>query len=157
MISEELIVQHVREKLQGTAMFLVEVKVKASNKIHIFMDNESEGLAISACVEMSRYIESKLDRETEDFELEVSSPGMDQPFRVFEQYIKGIGRQVSVILKDNTKHVGKLIAADETGVTLEKTRTERTEASKKKKELITEHLQLRFQEIKETRKIVSFN
>ncbi len=138
-------------------MFLVEVKVKASNKIHIFMDNETEGLAISECVAMSRYIESKLDRETEDFELEVSSPGLDQPFRVFKQYIKGIGRQVSIVLKDNTKHVGKLIAADESGVTLEKTKTECTETSKKKKELITEHFIFRFPEIKETRKMVSFN
>jgi ribosome maturation factor RimP len=157
MISEELIVQHVQEKLNGTGVFLVEVKVKASNKIHIFMDNESEGLAISECVEMSRYIESKLDREKEDFELEVSSPGMDQPLRVFKQYVKSVGRQVAIILKDGTKHVGKMIAANAEGVTIEKTRTERTEASKKKKELITEHIQIRFPEIKETRKMVSFN
>jgi ribosome maturation factor RimP len=157
MISEELIVQHVQEKLNGTGMFLVEVKIKGSNKIHIFMDNETEGLAISECVDMSRYIESKLDREQEDFELEVSSPGLEQPMLVFKQYIKSIGRQVSVILKDNTKHVGKLIAADEAGITIEKTKTERTEASKKKKELIIEHIQIRFPEIKETRKMVSFN
>jgi ribosome maturation factor RimP len=82
MISEEKIAQLVADKLEGTGLFLVEVKVKPSNKIHIFMDAESGGLAISECVEMSRYIESHFNRDVEDFELEVSSPGMDQPLRV---------------------------------------------------------------------------
>jgi ribosome maturation factor RimP len=157
MISEEKIVQLVREKLEGSGIFLVDVKVKPSNKIHIFMDDESKGLAISDCVEMSRYIESHFDRDQEDFELEVSSPGMDQPMKVFKQYVKSVGRQVAVILKDGSKHVGKLIAADENGITVEKTRTERTDPSKKKKELITEHIQIDFPDMKEARKMVSFN
>jgi ribosome maturation factor RimP len=157
MIQEELIVQLVREKLEGTGKFLVEVKVKPSNKIHIFIDDEEKGLAVGDCVELSRFIESQLNREVEDFELEVSSPGLDQPMLVFKQFIKSIGRQVAVIQKDGIKHVGKLIAADEQGITVEKTTRERTDASKKKKELITEHIQIRFPEIKETRKMVSFN
>jgi ribosome maturation factor RimP len=157
MITEEKIVQLVREKLEGSGIFLVDVKVKPANKIHIFMDDESKGLAISDCVEMSRYIESHFDRDQEDFELEVSSPGMDQPLKVYKQYLKSVGRQVAVILKDGTKHVGKLIAADENGITVEKTRTERTDPSKKKKELITEHIQIPFPDMKETRKMVSFN
>lgn len=157
MIQEETIVRLVKEKLEGTSKFLVEVKVKPSNKILIFIDDSAQGLAISDCVELSRYIESHLDREKEDFELEVSSPGMDQPLLVFQQYTKSIGRQVAVILKDGVKHVGKLIAADENGIVVEKTYKERTDPSKKKKELITEHIQIRFPEMKETRKMVSFN
>jgi ribosome maturation factor RimP len=157
MVQEDVIVRLVQEKLEGTSQFLVEVKVKPSNKILIFIDDESKGLAISDCVELSKFIESQLNREQEDFELEVSSPGMDQPLLVFKQYAKSIGRQVAVILKDGNKHVGKLIAADEKGITVEKTTRERTDPSKKKKELITEHIQIQFPEMKETRKMVTFN
>ena len=157
MISEEKIVALVQEKLKDSPLFLVEVKVKPSNKIHIFIDDESKGLAIGDCVELSRFIESKLDRDQEDFELEVSSPGMDQPMKVFKQYLKSIGRQVAVIKKDGSKHVGKLIEADEKGITVEKTTTERTGLSGKKKELITEHIVVPFPEMKEIRKMVSFN
>jgi ribosome maturation factor RimP len=157
MISEQKIIQLVEDKLKDTELFLVEVKVKPSNKIHIFLDDESKGLAIGDCVELSKYIESKLDRDEEDFELEVSSPGMDQPMRVYKQYLKSIGRQIAVILKDGTKHVGKLINANENGIVVEKTRTERTNPTKKKKELITEHIEIPFPEMKETRKMISFN
>jgi ribosome maturation factor RimP len=157
MIQEETIVKLIGEKLAGTTKFLVEVKVKPSNKIIIFIDDAAQGLAINDCVELSKFVESRLNREVEDFELEVSSPGMDQPMLVLPQYIKSIGRQVAVILKDGSKHVGKLIAADEKGIVVEKTTRERTDASKKKKELITEHIQIQFPEMKETRKMVSFN
>ncbi len=157
MIQEETIVKLIGEKLAGTTKFLVEVKVKPSNKIIIFIDDAAQGLAINDCVELSKFVESRLNREVEDFELEVSSPGMDQPMLVLPQYIKSIGRQVAVILKDGNKHVGKLIAADEKGIVIEKTTRERTDASKKKKELITEHIQIQFPEMKEARKMVSFN
>jgi ribosome maturation factor RimP len=157
MISEEQITRLVSEKLEGTGKFLVEVKVKPAGKIHIFMDNESKGLDIVDCVEMSKYIESHLNRDVEDFELEVSSPGMDQPLKVFKQYLKAIGRQVAVILKDGNKHVGKLISTSENGIVIEKTTRERLHADKKKKELIVEHIDISFPQIKETRKLVSFN
>jgi ribosome maturation factor RimP len=157
MIQAELIEQLVREKLEGTSKFLVEVKVKPSNKILIFIDDEAQGLEIGFCAELSRFIESRLNRDQEDFELEVSSPGLDQPMLVFKQYLKSIGRQVAVIRKDGIKHVGKLIAADENGIVVEKTTRERTDPNKKKKELITEHIQILFPEMKETRKLVSFN
>jgi ribosome maturation factor RimP len=157
MISEEKLIQLVSEKLEGTGKFLVEVRVKPAGKIHIFLDDEAKGLEIKDCVEISKFVESQLNRDEEDFELEVSSPGMDQPLKVFKQYLKTIGRQVAVILKDGNKHVGKLSAATETGIIIEKTSRERIHPDKKKKELIVEHIEISFPQIKETRKLVSFN
>src|SRR5665213_3445944 len=90
---------HIREiaekKVTENKSFLVDVTVSASNKIKVTIDN-FEGLAIDECVNMSRWIESQLDRDTEDFELEVSSPGLDQPFKVIRQYQKNIGKEVDV-------------------------------------------------------------
>ena len=73
-----------------------------SGEIRIFIDSDSRVL-IEHCIELSKFIESQLDRDVEDFELNVSSSGLDQPYRLSRQYIKNIGREVSVLQKDNTK------------------------------------------------------
>jgi ribosome maturation factor RimP len=95
---------------------------------------------------LSKFIESQLDREIEDFELNVSSSGLDQPYKLSRQYIKNIGREVAVLQKDNTKIEGTLLAADENGFTL-KTVT-------KVKKIITENTHtFLYSDIKETKEI----
>ncbi|MFI5149932.1 MAG: ribosome assembly cofactor RimP [Bacteroidia bacterium] len=157
MIKEEVILELVNKKLEGTSKFLVSVKVRPANKIVVFFDDEASGVGVADCVELSKYIESNLNRDIEDFELEVSSPGMDQPLMVHRQYIKTIGKQVNVLLKQGEKHSGKLTAVTENGINIEKSTRERTDTSKKKRELVTENIFVQFSEIKETRRIVSFN
>lgn len=88
-------------------MFLVDIKVSKGNKISVFIDRK-EGLAIDDCVLLSRYLEEKLDREVNDFELEVSSPGLDSPFKVAEQYHKAIGRTIQVLTLESKKLEGVL-------------------------------------------------
>ncbi len=100
---------------------------------------------------MSRYIESNLDRETEDFELSVMSAGMTEPFKITRQYIKNIGRQVDVVTKEGNKHTGKLISADNSGIILE-TKTK----EKKSKQIITNNINLEYSKIKETKRVISF-
>ena len=157
MILEDTIVKLVNEKLEGSGKFLVEVRVRPSNKIHVFFDDETKGLAVADCVELSKYIESNLDRDKEDFELEVSSPGLDQPLLVYKQYLKTIGKQVNVLLKKGEKHTGKLVAVTEQEISIEKTTRERRDPAKKKRELVVENITVQFPEIKETRRVVSFN
>ena len=86
MITEKVIRTLIDEKLGGSETYLVDLSVSSSNQIKIELDR-MEGVSIDECVAMSRHIESALDRETEDFELQVSSPGLDQPFKVFQQYV----------------------------------------------------------------------
>jgi ribosome maturation factor RimP len=157
MIQEGFIEELVNKKLEGTGKFLVAVRVRPSNKINVFFDDEEKGIGVVECVELSKYIESQLDRDKEDFELEVSSPGMDQPLMVHKQYVKTVGKQVNVILKNGEKHTGKLATVDTHGIILEKSTRERKDPSKKKKELVTENIVIQFPEIKETRRVVSFN
>jgi ribosome maturation factor RimP len=83
------------------------IKVSSANRITVLADR-NEGITIDDCASIHRHIESSLDREKEDFELLVSSPGLDTPFIVIEQYYKNEGRIVEVIDNDGTKSSGKL-------------------------------------------------
>jgi len=117
MISEQLIKDLTTQHLAGSDRFAVSVAVRSDNRIRIFIDSDTHVL-IEHCIELSKFIESQLDREIEDFELNVSSSGLDQPYKLSRQYIKNIGREVAVLQKDNTKIEGTLLAADENGFTL---------------------------------------
>ncbi len=154
MISASLIRELAEKKLLENESYLVDVTVSASNKIRVAIDNFN-GLAIDECVSMSRWIENQLDRDAEDFELEVTSPGLDQPFRVFLQYRKNLGREVEVKLIDGQKLEGKLINADENEIELELKSREKVEGQKGKQN-ITRQVNLPFEKIKETRIIIKF-
>ena len=154
MISESEIRKLVEERISGTNKFIVEIKIKPSNKIEVLIDS-LERIAISDCIELSRHIESNLDREKEDFELVVSSSGIDQPFKVPAQYTKNIGKEVAVVTHDGNKITGKLVEESEGEITVETTKTERKEKGKGKQTII-EKLKLPLNQIKETKLILSF-
>lgn len=154
MISKEYINSLVEEKIAEMPYFIVEVSVSSSNVIRVEIDGD-KGVNINDCVQISRHIEGSLDREVEDFELTVSSAGMDQPFRILRQYQRYLNREVSIKKVSGEKLVGKLMRADEKEVVIEQTRKERIEG-KKKKQTITEELVLPMDEIKETKVVISF-
>jgi ribosome maturation factor RimP len=146
MISEQFIKDLTIQCLEGTDRFAVSVAVRSDNRIRIFIDSDSCVL-IEHCIELSKFIESNLNRDQEDFELNVSSSGLDQPYRLTRQYIKNIGRQVAVLQKDNTKIEGTLLAADEQSFTI-------NEITKVKKVITeTKHTFL-YGDIKETKEII---
>ena len=118
MIEKKTLEGHLRQILNGTGIFLVNVSVDISNRIHVHVDKR-DGITIEDCVDISRALEGKLDRESEDFSLDVSSPGLDAPFRVPEQYRKSIGKMVSVQCKDGNKFMGILKESNQYGILLE--------------------------------------
>ncbi|TFG40844.1 MAG: ribosome assembly cofactor RimP [Bacteroidia bacterium] len=118
MIDRNKIVESVREYIRGTDLFLVAVKVSASNKITVLADRK-EGITIDECAFLHRHIEKGIDRETEDFELQVSSPGLDMPFGVLEQYYNNEGQKVSVIDNEGMKYTGILKNVTKGGFDLE--------------------------------------
>ena len=105
---KEQIINAIEEKLQGSEAFLVDVKTSPS-KIAVFVDHPA-GLKLEDCAEISRFLESKpeLTGIFETHELEVSSPGMDEPMKVLKQYEKRIGQEVSVLMKDGIRKNGTL-------------------------------------------------
>lgn len=132
--------------------FLVEVRIKPTNNVKIFIDAD-EGVILSDLIEYNRKLYKQLEESgifpNGDFSLEVSSPGLDEPLKLFRQYKKNIGRFVDITLKDNAKKEGKLIEATEDGVIIE------TESGKgKKKE--TKQESVLFDQIKNTKIQVKF-
>lgn len=157
MISKQKVLELVNERIAelNNGLFVVDLTISATNVINVELDKEEGYVAINDCMSVSRNVEHNLDREAEDFELHVSSAGLDKPFRVLGQYVKNIGRTVKVVLVNGTKLEGTLAKADETGVILETSRMEKPEG-KKKKELIVEQHEFPFEQIKETKFVISF-
>ncbi len=134
MIDSKEIEKLVLEKIEGTSVFLVEVKVSTSNMINVFVDSPS-GLGIDECISISRHIEEAYDRDVEDFSLEVSSPGIGQPLKVFNQYKKVLGRTVEVLFADGKKQEGVMTELNQDGFVLEYTVREKEEGAKRAKDV----------------------
>ncbi len=155
MISVQQIEKIVADKFSGTPMYLVEAKVATANKIIVFFDNEETKITLKDCIDLSKYIESQLDRDKEDFELEVSSAGMDEPFKNPKQYVKNLERQVSVITKSGMKFTGTLSSFSPEKIIIETKTTEKVEGKKGRQTIIKKN-EINFNEIKETKLVLNF-
>ena len=154
MIEKGTVTNIVEEWLQGKDYFLVDVNVSPDDKITVEIDH-AEGVWIEDCVELSRFIESKLDREQEDFELEVGSAGIGQPFKVLQQYRIHIGCEVEVLTKKGEKFTGILKDADENQFVVTKQKKVRLEGAKRPK-TIEEDVPFAYDDIKHTKYLISF-
>lgn len=140
--------------LDDKEIFLVEVSVSSDNRIRVYIDSV-DGVSINKCVELSRHLNSEFDREEEDYDLEVSSPGLDMPFKVKEQYQKNLNKEVSIVLMDGKKHKGILTAFDDEGLEAEIKLKVKADNQKKKKEIIERQI-FKFNDIKVVKPVVSF-
>lgn len=154
MIEKKTVCQIVEEWLEGKDYFLVEVTVSPDDKIVVEIDH-AEGVWIEDCVELSRFIESKQNREEEDYELEVGSAGIGQPFKVLQQYYIHIGQEVEVVTRDGRKLAGILKDADEEKFTVGVEKKVKLEGSKRPK-LIEEDETFTYEQIKYTKYLISF-
>ena len=118
MINESTVRAIVNETIEGSNIFLVDLNISAGNKISVLVDAIG-GLPITDCIKVSRGIDENLDREAEDFSLDVSSPGLDKPLKVFKQYEKNIGRSLKITLVDNGVVDAKVLNVDEPKIELE--------------------------------------
>ena len=107
MIDKSIVKKLVDEWLEGKEYFLCDLSISADARIVVEIDHE-EGVWIEDCVELSKFIEAGLDREQEDFELEVGSAGIGQPFKVLRQYEIHLGEQVEVLTREGKKLLGEL-------------------------------------------------
>ena len=131
MIEKELIKDITEKYLEGTTMFLVDVVVKPGNAIVVEVDSD-EGVSIDDCIALSRNIESHLDRDAEDFELEVGSAGITSPLKIPRQYKKNIGNEVEVLTKKGQKLSGVLKSCDDNSFVVSVTKMVKPDGGKKK-------------------------
>jgi ribosome maturation factor RimP len=148
MIEKQKIEGLVKEFIKGTGLFLVSVKVSNANRIIVLAD-KNEGITIDECAAIHRYIENGLDRDIEDFELQVSSPGLDLPFGVIQQYHKNEGKKVEVLDNEGSKFTGKLKNITEGGFELE------TEIKTKGRTIELKDMSFNFEQIKSTKVILT--
>ncbi len=157
MITKQKVTELIDERIAelDNCLFVVSLKISSSNIINVEIDKHNGNVSIMDCMSVSRNVEHNLDREEEDFELHVSSAGLDKPLRVLPQFIKNIGRNVKVKLNNKTEEEGELIQADKEGLTIRQERREKIEGTKKKQDIVEEKY-FPMSEIKETKIIVSF-
>ena len=154
MIEKNKIQELVEQWLEGKDYFLVDIAISSDNKIVVEIDH-ADGVWIEDCVALSRYIEDHLNRDEEDFELEVGSAGLGQPFKVEQQYRNFIGKEVEVLTADGKKVKGLLKSVDGRNfiVTVkEKVKVE----GKKRPELQDVDRQYNMDEVKYTKYLISF-
>ena len=157
MIAKKEIIRLAQERIDelDNGNYLVDVNISSKNAINVRMDNLQGGVSVKDCVSVSRNIEHNLDREQEDFELQVSSPGIDQPFMVHQQYTKNVGRDVTVTTNSEEVITGELIKANQEEISIKEIKTEKNKLTNKKQQVETIH-QLLMSEVRETKLIISF-
>jgi len=146
----------VVEKLIGPLLqddiFLVSIKVKPTNNIKIYLDADN-GLGIEKCIKINRALYRIMEEmgmyPDGDFSLEVSSPGVDEPLKLLRQYKKNVGREVEVVLNDDTKKEGKLIEVNDDTIKIAYTEG-------KNKKAVNHELDIPFTDIRQTKVKVKF-
>ena len=153
MISEKQIKKWAEEQLKDTDCFVVHVKVSTDNAINVIIDGDT-GVSISHCIDLSRYIEHRLDRDEEDFELKVLSSGLEYPFFMLRQYKKYIGKRIQLKLENGSEKKGLLQEANDEYIILQ----EETEKKYKKtiKRITGESVRIPMKEIKQAKAVIEF-
>ena len=112
MITKDQIIELANEALENTDRFVVDLTVSKSNVIFIYIDADSS-VTIEHCVELSRFIEGRLDREVEDYELSVSSAGIDFPLLKLRQFNKYLDKELEITNSEGNKKLYKLLSFNE--------------------------------------------
>ena len=150
------IIDAIGGEIVARGCVIVDISVSKDNDIVLTIESEKGKIELDDCVSLSRYFETKFDREVEDYSLTVSSAGLDQPFKVFKQYEKALGSKVEVSLKGGKKMVAVLEAADEESITLKYSIKEAVEG-KKKKELVEHVDRYTMDQVNAVRPFIEFN
>ncbi len=150
------IIDAIGGEIVARGCFIVDISVSKDNDIVLTIESENGKIELDDCVSLSRYFETRFDREVEDYSLTVSSAGLDQPFKVFKQYEKALGSKVEVSLKGGKKMVAVLEAADQESITLRYSVKEAVEG-KKKKELVEHVDRYTMDQINAVRPFIEFN
>jgi ribosome maturation factor RimP len=157
MIDRKEIERLVEERIQelDNGLYVVEMTISSTNVIRIEIDKINGGVTVADCVSVSRNVEHNLDREKADFELHVSSAGLDKPFRHINQYIKNVGRTINVVTKDGRTIEGEIVKVAEEKIILSAEEMQLLEG-KKKKEKVEVIYEIMLTEIKEANIVISF-
>lgn len=154
MIIKDELINITEEYLKDSSNYLVDIFLGAGNSITVEIDNDN-GVDIDDCVGLSRFIESKLDRDSEDFELTVTSSGLTSPLKISRQYKKFEGKEIEVLNKNGIKLTGVLKSSDDNGFTVTIVKQVKPEGAKRKVD-VHEDIYYTFEEVKYTKYLIRF-
>ena len=146
MIDKFKVLDIVKDTLEGTEKYLVNMRITPDNRIFVDIDGDN-GINIDDCIELSRTIENKLNREEEDFELNVSSAGAEAPLKMPRQYRRHIGRMLSVEPFEGETVQGTLLEADEEQFVIK---------TKGQKKVAPQELTFRYDNVKTVKVVLPF-
>ena len=146
MIDKFKVLDIVKDTLEGTEKYLVNMRITPDNRIFVDIDGDN-GINIDDCIELSRTIENKLNREEEDFELNVSSAGAEAPLKMPRQYRRHIGRMLSVEPFEGEAVQGTLLEADEEQFVIK---------TKGQKKVAPQELTFRYDNVKTVKVVLPF-
>lgn len=152
---EEQVESLVNEGLETREdLFLISLKISVDSQIQVVIDGD-HGIQIDDCLQVSRYVESRLDREAHDFSLQVMSAGLSEPLKLTRQYHKNLGRGLDIFFKNETKLTGTLKEVDENQIVLT-VKYRRKKLIGKGKENVTEDKKIPFSDIKKALVVLKF-
>ena len=154
MIDKNIVRRLVDEWLEGKEYFLVDIQISPDSKVVVEIDH-ADGVWIQDCVELSKFIEENLSRDEEDYELEVGSAGLGQPFKVPQQYINFIGKEVEVLDHDGRKVSGVLKSVDGNKFVVSVNEKVHVEGKKRPVKMDIDH-EYDMNEVKYTKYLISF-
>ena len=150
------IIDAISSEIVARGLYLVDVTISKDNDVEVTIESEEGKVELEDCVAISRYFETQFNREVEDYSLTVTSAGLDQPFKVFKQFEKAVGKKVEVQLKGGKKMVAVLEAADQESITLKYSQKEAVEGKKKKE--IVEHVdRFTMDQVNSVKPFIEFN
>lgn len=135
-------------------LFLISLKISAADDITVILDGD-HGVSLQDCLDASRAIEFNLDREEHDFGLQVMSAGLSEPLTLPRQYAKNIGREVELLLTDDTRVTGELSRVEDAQIVLT-LRYRQPKAVGKGKEDVVEERPIPYDDIKKATVVVKF-
>lgn len=154
MIDKNIVRRLVDEWLEGKEYFLVDIQISPDSKVVVEIDH-ADGVWIEDCVELSKFIEENLSCDEEDYELEVGSAGLGQPFKVPQQYINFIGKEVEVLDHDGRKVSGILKSVDGNKFVVSVNEKVHVEGKKRPVKMDVDH-EYDMNEVKYTKYLISF-
>ena len=154
MINKDTVRSIVEEWLDGKEYFLVDIEISPDDRIVVEIDH-ADGVWIEDCVELSRFIEDHLSRDEEDYELEVGSAGLGQPFKVAQQYHCFVGKDVEVLDADGKKYKGVLKAVEGNDFTVTGQEKQKVEGKKRPQLVDTDHT-FQMDKVKYTKYLINF-
>ena len=154
MIDKNIVKTLVKEWLKDNEYFLVDVMQTSDDRIVVEIDH-ADGVWIEDCADLSRFLQEKLGEELDDYELEVGSAGLGQPFKVAQQYLNHVGKTVEVLTSDGKKVQGTLTKVDGDKFTVTVKEKQRIEG-KKRPEMVDVDKEFSMDEVKSTKYLLAF-